>query len=106
MNDTRETLAALMADIESAPVEDLPALIGNIEATKARALARLNASPTVAAADRFLTVDEAADLIGTTSRWIRNHQHQLPRVALPGRALRFSERGLREFLRRRTQVAG
>jgi predicted DNA-binding transcriptional regulator AlpA len=48
--------------------------------------------------DRLLTVDEAASILGVTSRWLYRHQ-RLPFVRkLSRKALRVSELGLRQWL--------
>jgi excisionase family DNA binding protein len=52
--------------------------------------------------DQLLTVDEAAQVLGVTPRWIYRHARTLPfTVRLPGRAVRFSEQGLARYVERR-----
>jgi excisionase family DNA binding protein len=99
------TLAADPARIADVAAADLPALIGEAEALRARLWARLQATsaqPTTPApavngngADRLLTVDEAADRLGVSRRWVYRHVKALPFVRrLSGGTLRFSEKGL------------
>jgi predicted DNA-binding transcriptional regulator AlpA len=52
--------------------------------------------------DRLLTVAEAASRLAVKPRWLYGHAKVLPfAVHLPGRALRFSERGLAKWLEKR-----
>ena len=55
------------------------------------------------APDKLITVEEAAERIGMTVRWIYGHASELPFVVrLPNsRAVRFSERGLAKWLAKR-----
>jgi hypothetical protein len=108
VNRTPEILAELRDEIHSAPSVDLPSIIGQISALHAEAFARLM-QPTLSDAvavpeegDRLLTPAEVADRLGQTSRWVRDHQLELPRVKLPGRALRFSEKRLSALIKRRS----
>ena len=113
MNKTPDLLAALRAEIVSAPAADLPAIIGQIEAVKAEAFSRLvsplpaaNVDPvsdgTAEAADTALTVEEVALRLGQKVQWVRAHQRELPRIHLPGRTVRFSARKLDAWMKRRT----
>ena len=100
-------LDALRIEVETAAVADLPAIIGQIEALKAEAFARLLAPQPRAseadgdAGDKLLDVDQAAALLHQSPRWVRDHRDELPRVKLPGRLLRFSEKRLASFIKRR-----
>ncbi len=112
MNKTSELLAALRSEIQDLPSADLPAIIGQVEAVKAEAFARMMAplqtsddeksSPDRQVADRLVDVRGAAVMLGQTERWVRDHQRELPRVNLPGRTVRFSENRLAAFIRRRS----
>ena len=108
MNRTPEIIAQLRAEVQSSPAEDLPAIIGQMAALHAEAFARIIATPPQAAdtegAEQLLTAEEVAQRIGgdCTSRWVRDHQDQLPKVALPGRLLRFSARRLDVMIRNRS----
>ena len=48
------------------------------------------------------TAREAAQKLGQKLRWIYGHRAQLPVVELPGRGLRFSERGIERLIKKRT----
>ena len=49
-------------------------------------------------ADRLLTVQEAAQRLAVTPRWLYRHAGDLPFTVRLGRLLRFSERGLDRWL--------
>lgn len=113
MNKTTGILADLRAAILSSPAAELPSIRGQLAELQAIAeaelLARLFAQQPPAAVrpeddgdDRLLTVAEAAQKLGQKVQWIRAHQDELPRVQLPGRTVRFSERKLETWLKRRT----
>src|ERR1700674_1662380 len=109
MNKTSELIAALRSEIQSMPRADLPTVIGQVEGLKVEAFAclvtperQLDAHASAESdGDRLLNVGETAELLGQTPRWVRHHQRELPRVSLPGRTVRFSERRLAAFIRRR-----
>lgn len=100
----------LIAEIESEgaklPVEAIPNAIGALQSIDARLRFRLYASgapraPEVAQADRLLDVKETAAVLNQSTSWVYRNQHDLPRVALAGRSLRFSARGLQKLLKTR-----
>lgn len=113
MNRTPELLAALRAEIESAPSAELPAVIGQIIALAADGFVRIGrlrqsdggeagASDPQDGGDRLIDVDAAAAMLGMSSRWVRDHQGELPRVNLPGNAVRFSSKRLASFIKKRS----
>lgn len=112
MTNALDLISALRAEIQKAPISDLPAVIGDLEALKTEALARLitplvssgirTDSPQLDHADRLLKVDEAAQMLGMKPSWVRRHQGELPLVNLPGRAVRFSAKRLELFIKRRS----
>lgn len=52
--------------------------------------------------DQMLTVDEAADILGVSPRWLYDHSKDVPFARKLGpRTLRFSERGLYRWLEAR-----
>jgi hypothetical protein len=57
--------------------------------------------PTPAAEEpwRLLTVDEAAERLGRSTRWVRDHKGEIGWVRLDGRALAFELDDLRAFAR-------
>ena len=105
-------LAFLIASVEETdqvPPEDIPDLLAALESVKARLWCRLNASslPQVdqkesKEPDRLLDAKEAAERIGVKPKWMYDHFDQLPfGKRLADRTLRFSERGLEQWLERR-----
>ena len=110
MNRTPDLLASLRAEILAAPPADLPSIIGQVEAMKAEAFARLvsqgssdRKEPVESgdATEKLVTIQEAAEILGQSPRWVRDHQNELPRVKLPGRTVRFAAKRLNAFIRRR-----
>jgi excisionase family DNA binding protein len=107
------TLAADPSRIETIDATALPALIGEAEALRARLWARLttaaqgnggriHAEPATREPERLLTVDEAAQLLGVSRRWVYRHAASLPFARkLAGGTLRFSLRGLERWTRDR-----
>ena len=97
--------------VETLPVDEVPTLIGDLERLKTRLLMRVVETaasstpepPPPQSADRLLTANEAASLLGVKPRWLYDHVDDIPaRVRLPGRKLRFSERKLRRWMEARS----
>lgn len=83
---------------------ELPHLIGELEAAKAAAWARLASigSPKGEASDRLLSMPEAARRLGITEHQAREmgRRRQLPVVHVGERHVRVSLRTLEEWIRR------
>ena len=99
-----ERLVADPARVADVGVDGIPALLCQLRALQTALAARLVASASPrepaepAEADRLLTVEEAAPILGVTPRWLYGHQ-RLPFVRkLSRKALRVSEAGLRRWL--------
>lgn len=85
-------------------VTDLPALIGRLAQLHALALARLlhPAEPApVVESDRLLSAEEASALCGLTPHQLKSRRLPFKR-RIGHRTIRFSERGLRVWLRRQS----
>jgi hypothetical protein len=83
--------------IDGLPEETLPGLIAQLAALQARAAARLS-TRRAHLPDRLLDLDEAAARLATTKDWL-SRQHELPfRVEVSHGQVRFSERGLEEWI--------
>jgi len=103
-----EHIAALREEILKK--EDLPSIIGELAKLQAEALASLTTPQLVAVQPndengddgRLLTVAQVAERLNEKEQWVRAHQDELPRVQLPGRSIRFNERKLEAWLKRRT----
>lgn len=102
---TRPDLAGLGTQIQEARIEELPNLIGNLEALKAVAWSRIttaNARAGAAAhADENLSVAEAARRLGISRHYLYRHAHRFPFTVKIGRRVLFSTRGLEVWLQRR-----
>ncbi len=53
------------------------------------------------APERWLTADQVAEMLGTSVRWVYDHQEELGGKRLSRRCLRFSETAVRRYLERR-----
>lgn len=105
MNRAHEIIDELRAEIEKTTPTELPAIRGQLAALEAEIFVRL-VTPATAAVDaevedEGLTCDETAAMLGQTSSWVRAHKHELPRVPLPGRTLRFSKKQITKLLAKR-----
>lgn len=108
-----DRLAQLAADpegVDDLPREDVPDVLSEVEALRARLWARLtrperNGGPPQAednGADRLLTVEELAEVLNVDERYVYRRADRWPfTVRLSERKLRFSEEGLQRWLRTR-----
>ena len=110
MNASPDLLAALEVEIQRAPVAELPAIGGGLEALRLKIQVRLTPvsvppPPPEAAetGDRLLTAAEVAERLGQKVDWVYAHKHELPIVKVPGRTLRFSESALKRWIQRRRE---
>lgn len=100
----------LGAIVAGSPTEELPRLIGDLEAAKAAAWARLATArgPSAAsgASDRLLTMPRAAERLGITEHQAREmgRRGELPVVHVGERHVRVSARALEEWIKRRAQA--
>jgi excisionase family DNA binding protein len=91
--------------VERARAEDLPRLIGDLEAAKAAAFVRLTA-PAAAAARPVLTagnvsVEEAAKRLGVSPAYVYKNASTLPFVVRIGRRVLCDSAGLDRWARQR-----
>lgn len=102
------TLAADPSRVGDVARDELPALIGEVEALKAALWARLQAAPGPAPTptsqgktsgpDELLTADQAAQRLGVSKRWVYRKADTLPFTRrLDTGTLRFSARGLERW---------
>ena len=99
--------ADLARFICEATVEELPALIGALEAAKATAWARLTAPPLKVAErettqDRNLNAAEAARRLGMSRDWLYRNAPRLPFAVRIGRRVLFDSAGLERWNRNRS----
>ena len=82
------------------PAEELPGLIGQLEAAKATAWARLTApTPTHPERDELLSVPEAARRLGVSEDYLYRHSGEYPFTRRQGRKLLFSALGIDKYIR-------
>jgi hypothetical protein len=81
------------------PTQDLPGLIGQLEAAKATAWARLTAPPTQSEHDELLGVTEAARRLGVSEDYLYSHHRDYPFTRRQGRKLLFSALGIERHIR-------
>ncbi len=107
-----QRLAWLIASPDQAddvPSDQIPELLGALEAVRARLWGRLHSPslPNTPAkgpkpADRLLDAKEAAARLGVKTKWMYSHANRLPFTRrLGGRTLRFSEQGLTRWMETR-----
>ena len=108
--DVLSTLLSNPARAEALPREDIPEVLGKIEQLKAALWVNLT-NPDItkgsravsdlerASNDQLLTAKAAAERLGVDERWIYRRADSLPFTKRLGeRTLRFSERGLEQWL--------
>jgi hypothetical protein len=119
MNRSPDLLDALRAEIREAPVAELPAIGGSLEALRleiqlqlslavmpspllaAAASANGNREPSPAGDVALMDVEEVAAFLKVKPGWIYRHKDKLKPIALPGsRLLRFSRASVERFQRR------
>ena len=95
--------------VDTTPAPDLPGLIGDLEAAKAAAWARLTAArvdPRTEEPDpeaRNLDVAEAAKRLGISQDWLYKHASRLPFAVRIGRRLVFDSVALERWNGRRVE---
>jgi predicted DNA-binding transcriptional regulator AlpA len=93
--------------VMATPTDELSHLIGQLEAAKAQALARLCTPGTLvephSQADRLLTMPQVADRLGITVHQAREmgRRGELPVIVVGERFVRVRGRSLEEWIRRR-----
>ncbi len=87
------TLKALKAH-KAQGASSLDRLVQEVAELRA-VVARMNGRPPT---DRLLTVEEAAQRLAVTPRWLYRHAEDLPFTVRLGRLLRFSERRIDSHL--------
>ena len=98
MSETRE--------IESASPDELVAIIGKLEALKAKAYARLMAPRETAAKapDRTINARQAAEILGMGKDWVYAHADEIPGSWRKGKVLRFSAAAVEAWKSERPSV--
>lgn len=105
MSAATTMLAAAAEAIRDADADELPAIVGELEALKAVAWSRMLAPPPPArdeGGDQNVSADEAARRLGLSKDWLYKHADALPFAVKIGRRVLFSARGLERWNRQRT----
>ena len=95
--------------VDETPAPELPQLIGELEAARAAAWARLTAPAADKATDvigqeaRNLDITEAAKRLGISKDWLYRHASDLPFALRIGRRLVFDSVALERWNRRRVE---
>lgn len=100
-----EILAELDQAIAQAAPEELPALVGRLEAAKAAAWARLVSGASLPAdpgSAENLPIAEAARRLGMSRDWMYRNAARLPFAVKIGRRVLFDARGLERWNRSHT----
>jgi hypothetical protein len=92
----------LLRVVRELPLEDLPAVIGQLEAAKAMAWARLTAPAVIQDYDGLLNVTEAARRLGVSEDYLYSHHKSYAFTRRQGRKLLFSALGIDKYIRQRT----
>ena len=111
MSQTSQILGELEKALENVQFEEAPVFIGELERLRARLWSRMmvptndhRKSPTPAEKDRWLTADQAADLLNVNKKWLYRRASNLPFTRkLSRRKVLFSESGLRQWMETRKQ---
>jgi len=102
VNGERINPADLLRAARELPVEELPVLIGQLEAAKAAAWARLAVPQAQPEHDELLNVTEAAGRLGVSTDYLYTHHRDYAFTRRQGRKLLFSAIGIDTYIRQRT----
>lgn len=81
------------------PAGELPDFIGELEAAKATAWARLAAPVPTQEHDELLSVEVAAERLGVSKDYLYRHSREYPFTRRQGRKLLFSAQGIEKHIR-------
>lgn len=99
-----ETVEQLLRMAREATPDELPALIGQLEAAKATAWARLTTpSAQSEQCDELLAVPEAARRLGISADYLYSHHQEYPFTRRQGRKLLFSAQGIEKHIKQGTR---
>ena len=94
-----EILKTVLKAARELPAEELPDLIGQLEAAKATAWARLTLqSPPEPLHDELLDVSETARRLGVSEDYLYHRHRQYPFTRRQGRKLLFSALGIDRYI--------
>ncbi len=113
---TTSSVASLIANPSTAsevPTHQIPALVAELASEQAtlsalqgvltaRLLASQDSAATAESADRLLSAEQVAAILGVTKRWVERRARRLPFARrLSAHAVRYSEAGLRRWMSNR-----
>ena len=116
MGGTTSSVASLIANPSTASqvsTHQIPALVAELASEQAtlsalqgvltaRLLASHDHAETTESADRLLTAEQVATILGVTKRWVERRARRLPFARrLSAHAVRYSEGGLRRWMSNR-----
>jgi helix-turn-helix protein len=94
----------LTAVLPSIPMNELPRLLGQLRELEATVLARMYAAPrsaeTTRGPDQLLDVEDAAKRLNVSEDYLYRHWKKLPFAQKYDWGLRFSTRGIDEYIQR------
>jgi hypothetical protein len=97
-----DLLERLRAVARELPAGELPSFIGELEAVKATAWARLSAPASATAEhDELLEVEAAAQRLGVSKDYLYRHAQDYPFTRRQGRKLLFSAMGIERHIRQK-----
>jgi hypothetical protein len=104
----RPDLAALLADPAAVPTEQIPAAIGELEKVRAALWARLAVPqlPNGGEGDRLLAAKDAAERLAVTRDWLRRRPDLPFVVKLSDGVVRYSSRGVDQYIAARVGRGG
>ena len=95
----RNELQPVLLAIRQSTPEELPSLIGELESLKAAAWARLTSPvPTAQQHDSLLSIEEAAERLGMSVKWLYSNHRDMPFARKQGKRILFSSRGIDSYI--------
>jgi hypothetical protein len=96
-------LSQVMAAVSTVPTHELPRLLGYLREIEAAAIVRLCATPrpheVACEPEQLLDVEHAARKLSVSQDYLYRHWKKLPFAQKCGWGLRFSARGIDEYIR-------
>jgi len=97
-------LQSVLDSLSRIPREQLPELLGELEVVRATAVMRLSAPvPCPDRHDELLSVEQAADRLGVSEKYLYTHHPQFSFTCRMGRKLLFSSSGIDEHIKKRAR---
>lgn len=103
-----------LARLDTIPVADIPAALGELQAAQVKLQLRYLAAtiratwptPKPQPVDRYVRIEQAAKILGRSTGWMQKNGHTLPGYEKPNaHCVRWSERALRDYARQTVGAA-